>query len=201
MSIDRRSIEHLHLAVVHYDGNVSWVTPITYHTSCALDITYYPWDKQVCKLEFSSWGYDITHMDILNGSDTGELSFFIGSSEWIIEQFAVERSIFARPQPYPLLQYSLFIKRKPHYIVFNLILPSVFITFCAYFVFLLPPESGEKVTMSVTLLLSITVFLLLIADYLPAQSDNIPVLSKFIYLIFSCSCALHVPLCLSSLDL
>ena len=44
--------------------------------------------------------------------------------------------------------------------------------------FLLPPESGEKVNLGVTVLLSICVFLLMVSEKIPETSDNIPVLSE-----------------------
>ena len=45
-------------------------------------------------------------------------------------------------------------------------------------VFYLPPESGEKVNMGVTVLLALTVFLLLVAESMPPQSKNIPLAGK-----------------------
>ena len=46
-------------------------------------------------------------------------------------------------------------------------------------VFYLPPESGEKVNMGVTVLLALTVFLLLVAESMPPQSKNIPLAGKW----------------------
>jgi hypothetical protein len=47
-----------------------------------------------------------------------------------------------------------------------------------YFIsgFLLPAESGEKVSLEVTVLLSQSVFLLVISDFLPPSADNFPIL-------------------------
>ena len=44
--------------------------------------------------------------------------------------------------------------------------------------FYLPPESGEKVSLGITCLLSFSVFQFIIADKIPETSDYIPVLSK-----------------------
>jgi len=43
-------------------------------------------------------------------------------------------------------------------------------------VFCLPPESGEKVSLSVTVLLAMTVYQLLIAETIPATSEVIPLI-------------------------
>ena len=45
-------------------------------------------------------------------------------------------------------------------------------------VFFLPPESGEKVSLSVTVLLAMTVYQLLIAETIPATSEVIPLIGK-----------------------
>jgi len=49
-------------------------------------------------------------------------------------------------------------------------------------VFFLPPESGEKVSLSVTVLLAMTVYQLLIAETIPATSEVIPLIGQ----VFMC---------------
>ena len=46
------------------------------------------------------------------------------------------------------------------------------------FVFLLPADSGEKVSLGVTILLSLTVFQLLVAEQMP-PSEQIPIIGEF----------------------
>ena len=75
------------------------------------------------------------------------------------------------------------LERKPLYYVFNLLMPCFSLTFCGILVFLLPPDCGEKVSMSVTMLLSSVVFLMAVADNMPVQSDAIPLMGKYLFLI------------------
>lgn len=44
--------------------------------------------------------------------------------------------------------------------------------------FTLPPDSGEKLTLGVTILLSMTVFLLQLTETLPATSDTVSAIGK-----------------------
>ena len=55
-----------------------------------------------------------------------------------------------------------------------MVLPSLLILFVGFLAFMIPSDSDEKITMSVTTLLSMTVFLMVIADSMPPNSDNIP---------------------------
>ena len=45
--------------------------------------------------------------------------------------------------------------------------------------FYLPPESGERITLVITNLLAMTVFMLLVADIMPSTSEVIPVTSIY----------------------
>lgn len=63
-------------------------------------------------------------------------------------------------QSYPNVTYYIVMKRRPLFYVFNMILPSILITIVGFLGFLIPPDSGEKVSMGVTTLLSMTVFLM-----------------------------------------
>ena len=46
-------------------------------------------------------------------------------------------------------------------------------------IFLLPADSGEKVSLGVSILVAISVFLLLVAGNVPDTSDAIPIIGKF----------------------
>ena len=44
--------------------------------------------------------------------------------------------------------------------------------------FILPVESGEKVSLEITVLLSLAVFMLVVTDTMPPSSNNFPILGK-----------------------
>jgi len=48
-------------------------------------------------------------------------------------------------------------------------------------VFLLPADSGEKVSLGVSILVAISVFLLLVANNVPDTSDSVPLLGQTTY--------------------
>ncbi|VEL14472.1 unnamed protein product [Protopolystoma xenopodis] len=50
--------------------------------------------------------------------------------------------------------------------------------------FLLPPDSGEKVTLGLTILLAYSVFMLLIAENMPPTSEFAPLLGELLGCIF-----------------
>lgn len=65
-----------------------------------------------------------------------------------------------------------------------MIFPFSILSCLTLFVFWLPPDSGEKITLTITILLALTVFLQLISDYTPKASSNLPIIGKKIYNVF-----------------
>jgi hypothetical protein len=45
-------------AMVSYDGNVFWPPPTKFRSTCSVDVTYFPFDDQVCFLKLGSWTYN-----------------------------------------------------------------------------------------------------------------------------------------------
>ena len=51
--------------------------------------------------------------------------------------------------------------------------------------FWLPPDSGEKITLGITVLLAFSVFMLLIAENIPATSEMIPIICIYLTVTMS----------------
>jgi hypothetical protein len=79
------------------------------------------------------------------------------------------------------------MKRRPAFYVVNIVLPVMFLMALNSCVFVLPPESGERVSYSITVLLAIAVFMTLTGDNLPKTSEPMSLLSYFLMfdLVFS----------------
>ncbi|KAK2161985.1 hypothetical protein NP493_1550g00006 [Ridgeia piscesae] len=60
--------------------------------------------------------------------------------------------------------------------LFHLLFPCVLLTAIGLMTFCLPPESGEKVSLAVTVLLAMTVFMMVIMDNIPPTSEVVPLL-------------------------
>ena len=72
--------------------------------------------------------------------------------------------------------YTVQMKRKSLYYTFYLTIPCIILTVLAMSSFLIHVESGERIGFVTTVLLSMTVFLLMIPSFLPVTSDGLPVL-------------------------
>ncbi|XP_055077525.1 CHRNA7-FAM7A fusion protein-like [Periophthalmus magnuspinnatus] len=81
-------------------------------------------------------------------------------------------------EPYPDVTFTVTMRRRTLYYGLNLLIPCVLISGLALLVFLLPADSGEKISLGITVLLSLTVFMLLVAEIMPATSDSVPLIGS-----------------------
>ncbi|KAK6744893.1 hypothetical protein RB195_011546 [Necator americanus] len=169
--------------VVDYHGNVSWSAAAIFKSSCPLDVKHYPFDRQTCTLNYASWAYDGTKIDLLLNSEKGDQSNYMMSTEWSLLRIRAEKTFVVYSccpdAPYPFVNIHISIERRPMFYVFNLILPCVLISSIALLGFYMPSDSGEKVTLGITSLLSTTVFLMLVAEGMPPTAEALPLIGIY----------------------
>ena len=168
-------------------GNITWLSMSIFRSSCSIDVKYFPYDIQNCTMEFASWTFGLDKMDIVNNAAQGDLSNYVTSSEWELLAYTPKKEIVTfsccPDDPTTFIKYSIVIKRRPLFYIFNLVMPCVLITLVALLGFYMPPESGEKVAMGITTLLSVTVFLMIVAESMPPTSDIVPLIGKVYFII------------------
>lgn len=81
------------------------------------------------------------------------------------------------------IKFCLMLRRKTLFYMVNLITPCVSMSFLTVLVFSLSSNSGEKITLCISILLALTLFFLLLLDIMPPTSLVVPLLGK--YLVFT----------------
>uniref|UniRef100_A0A668AS45 Cholinergic receptor nicotinic alpha 3 subunit n=1 Tax=Myripristis murdjan TaxID=586833 RepID=A0A668AS45_9TELE len=173
-------------ALLRYNGDVTWIPPAIFKSSCKIDVTYFPFDYQNCTMKFGSWTYDKAKIDLVLIGSTINLRDFWESGEWmIIDAPGYKHDIKYNccEEIYTDITYSLYIRRLPLFYTINMIIPCLLISFLTVLVFYLPSDCGEKVTLCISVLLSLTVFLLVITETIPSTSLVIPLIGE--YLLFT----------------
>ncbi|XP_061736599.1 neuronal acetylcholine receptor subunit beta-2-like isoform X2 [Nerophis ophidion] len=169
--------------VVSNTGDIVWLPPAIYKSACAIEVQNFPFDQQNCTLKFRSWTYDHTEVDLMLTSDFASRDDFTPSGEWDIVSLPGRKNEDPDDITYLDITYDFVIKRKPLFYTINLIIPCVLITSLAILVFYLPSDCGQKMTLCISVLLALTVFLLLISKIVPPTSLAVPLIGK--YLMFT----------------
>ncbi|CAD5214592.1 unnamed protein product [Bursaphelenchus okinawaensis] len=179
-------------ALVSYDGRVFWQPPAIYKSFCPIDVTWFPYDLQNCNMKFGAWSYTGFYVDLRQVNDNGsaveikengmDLSFFYKSAEWDLLSLRSERHsvLYASccgPEKYVDITYYFVLRRKTLFFTCNLIVPCFLISFLTTFVFLL---SHHKITFSISILVTLTVFFLVLIDIMPPTSLVIPMFGRYL---------------------
>lgn len=120
--------------------------------------------------------------------DSGDLSDFVENVEWECHGMPATKNIIMYgccADPYPDITYTVLLQRRSSFYIFNLLLPCFLISFLAPLGFYLPADSGEKVSLGVTVLLALTVFQLMVAESMP-PSESVPLIGESV-LIYYCA--------------
>ncbi|XP_069738673.1 acetylcholine receptor subunit beta [Phaenicophaeus curvirostris] len=170
-------------AVVSSDGSVRWRPPALFRSRCPIRVSHFPFDWQNCSLVFRSGSYGPGELRLLpaggdpqtGGARAALAPDFQENGQWELCHRSGRRH--AGPSHEDVTFY-LVLRRKPLFYIVNVLVPCALITLLADAVFYLPPDAGEKLTLSLFALLTLTVFLLLLADKVPATSLAVPLIAR-----------------------
>ncbi|XP_072428507.1 acetylcholine receptor subunit delta isoform X1 [Chiloscyllium punctatum] len=185
--------------LVRANGFVTWLPPAIFRSACPINTLYFPFDWQNCSLKFMSFNYNAEEInlelqtDFQNGKEFPiewiniDPEAFTENGEWEIIHKPAKKNIHIdvprNSTKYQDVTFYLIIRRKPLFYLINIITPCILISFLASLAFYLPANSGEKMTMSISVLLAQSVFLLLISQRLPETALAVPLIGKYLMFI------------------
>ncbi|KAK0141590.1 Acetylcholine receptor subunit delta [Merluccius polli] len=185
--------------LVDPSGSVYWLPPAIFRSSCSINVNYFPFDWQNCTLKFTSLTYNAKEITMLLKEDYIEdqkhtvewividPASWTENGEWEVIHRPAKKNVYKHipmeSNKHQDITFYLIIKRKPLFYIVNIIIPCVLISFLASLVYYLPADSGEKMTLSISVLLAQSVFLLLISQRLPETSMSIPLIVKYLMFI------------------
>ncbi|XP_078058180.1 acetylcholine receptor subunit delta isoform X1 [Mustelus asterias] len=185
--------------LVRENGFITWLPPAIFRSSCPINTLYFPFDWQNCSLKFMSFNYNAEEVnlelqrDAIDGKEFPiewiniDPEAFTENGEWEIIHKPAKKNIYPNiprnSTKYQDITFYLIIRRKPLFYIINIITPCVLISFLASLAFYLPADSGEKMTLSISVLLAQSVFLLLISQRLPETALAVPLIGKYLMFI------------------
>lgn len=174
--------------VIYDNGRVLWIPPAIYKSSCTIKVEYFPFDEQICEMNFGSWTFNNLQVILgwYEGQQKVDLDDYSPSGSW--DLMACPGKLTSQDKDgqhnISMITYTLTIRRKTLFYTVNLILPCVLITFLSFCVFFLPADAHEKMTMCISILLALVVFLVLVSKILPPTSVTTPLIEKYLLFTF-----------------
>ena len=159
------------------NGIAKWYPGDLVKATCTLNVRYFPFDIQECSMELYAWGYSLSEVKLNSVSDVINTAIMAKHGSWeVIGTRAKSEEINYVSRA----TFSFRLKRKQQYIIINVVLPILFLCVLNTLVFLMPAESGERISYSITVMLSIAVFMTIVSDTLPKTSEPISLYSYFL---------------------
>ncbi|EDO36173.1 predicted protein, partial [Nematostella vectensis] len=169
--------------VVESDGLCTWMSPATFKSSCVLDVTFFPFDTQVCSMVFGSWTYDTRLLRLeLMAQLHSNADHFTVNGDWKVENISLRQrdtNYTCCAHPFSDIVFSFALERLPLYHVIYVVLPCVIIAALTLVCFYVPVECGERIGLCITILLAMSVYLFVVAQSLPENSNTIPLLGIY----------------------
>lgn len=174
------------------NGKSVWLAPVTFKSSCTINVAHFPFDDQKCFLKLGSWTLNSRKVNLVVEKKPIISTNYVPSPEWDISSIkkvknTVNYNIGGTIYPYDDVTVHLEISRKSLAYLFYMVTPCLLLVVTTLFSFSLPPESKAKIVVIITNLLAFFVFLTMTNEILPKGSDAIPTISAF-YLVLMIEC-------------
>ncbi|GFR86377.1 neuronal acetylcholine receptor subunit alpha-3 [Elysia marginata] len=186
---DRDLFEDDHAPLTVYsNGRVTWAPGSIFPASCKLDLTQFPYDKQHCEIQMVIMNYDSDELLFVEEDASLGLTFFTQNGLWEIKNLSMSTTIKeVRGDNMPSILINFDLERKPTFLVISILLPTTFLSLLNLLVFLIPVDSGEKISYGITVLLALTVFMSIMSGMLPRSSETMPLVIYYIFILLTIS--------------
>ncbi|XP_072171485.1 neuronal acetylcholine receptor subunit alpha-7-like [Diadema setosum] len=168
---------------VEWNGRVSLYARAKFTSSCLLQILYFPFENQYCRLVFGSWLYDSTEVRLNNNiMEKSMEGYFVNNGEWSLSEFQVEKHAQEWenfPNPFDEIHILLTFTRQSRYYVITVIVPSAALALVSGVVFFMSPQSEEKVALASSNLLAMLLFQELVSSAMPPIGDEFSLIGLF----------------------
>ena len=173
---------------LNFTGDIIWEYMANYRSSCLMNLRHFPFDIQRCRLQLLSLQYSATELNftLKPAATSNYSSFYIKNSEFELLDVSTSRLLIENPYgqnntvAFINIHFDIEFKRRLTSYVMNMILPCCFISIIALLGFYTPADSGEKLGIGITVLLSMSVFFLILSDKMPPTS-NFPLIGYYYF--------------------
>lgn len=170
-------------------GFVYWQPFQVFKSTCDVDIKYFPFDIQTCKLKFLAWSYTKKELNLVIGKQGIEMQDYNSNSVWNLVWTNADTE---NEKDDAVVVYTLVLKRKPLYYLINVLFPTVLLSTLDVFIFVLPVTSSERASFAITVFLSFAVFNTIVNSQLPVNSDTTSLLGIYLVTMNTISTAIVI---------
>jgi Neurotransmitter-gated ion-channel ligand binding domain/Neurotransmitter-gated ion-channel transmembrane region len=171
---------------VDKNGNVIYRQRFIGQFSCSLDLRAFPFDRQAFPIIFVAIGFSPADVKFVKDNETA-MSAKLSITDWNVDSWK------AKELPYQVAlsgrslagyRFEFFASRYFYFFLVQIIIPMTLILGMSWIVFWLDPnQPGPRISISITSMLTIVAYRLLLGNFIPRLSF----LTRMDYFVFSCT--------------
>ena len=167
--------------LIYSEGTSYWLSPIDFLASCSFSIKNFPFDTQRCSIKFGPWTDDISKIytglidkPIITShyTDNGEWDMISATHRIVTDYYK------CCPIPFRDLVIELTLKRKPLFYIINSVVPCICLIGIIMIAHRLPPQSGERITLTIMICLTCIVLMEYTNSRVLPQTSEVSTFSK-----------------------
>ncbi|CAL1535035.1 unnamed protein product [Lymnaea stagnalis] len=173
---------------VFSNGETYWTAGSLFSSSCQLHLTHYPFDTQTCEVKLFAMKYNEDELKFFATRPNVSLTYFTAHGEWNLEATELNiGTLKSGKSSISTIELKFYLRRRPSFLLLTIVLPVVFLSFLNILVFIIPVESGEKITYGITVLLALSVYMSIVSGLLPRSSLTLPNVTIYLFILLSMS--------------
>ncbi|XP_060074461.1 acetylcholine receptor subunit delta-like [Ylistrum balloti] len=167
---------------VDHSGRVLWVPGGVLVSSCKTNMRDFPRDYQTCMLILNNMIYTKEEMRLIPHQLSVNMDFYTKNGEWDVIWTNVSDKVdkYKDLTSISFLSITIGMIRKSDYFIINMLVPVAVLCILDAFVFLIPIGASDRVSFSLTLFLSLTVYMSVMGSYLPTTSEPLAGMTYFL---------------------
>ncbi|KAL4239524.1 Acetylcholine-activated cation-selective channel [Mactra antiquata] len=183
--------------IVRRDGEIKAWIPVQVELSIDAKITHYPFDVQTVNVYFLPWTLPIEDIRLVLPPGAQPYRYYKANGEWdvlshVISEFNTEFDNLT----YTNILYTFTVQRQSLFLVLSIVIPVVLTSSLNILVHILPAQGGDRLTLSVTVFLTLAVFLSIVDQSLPKTSRGVSIFVVYLGLQLLSSALTIVSACL-----
>ncbi|XP_055997959.1 neuronal acetylcholine receptor subunit alpha-7-like [Ostrea edulis] len=152
-------------------------------SQCVVDVTSYPFDSHVCSLLFGNVNFFSEFLQFDEKNSFFLLQYLQPNAIWDIQNTTFHVKKFRDPvnrSTQEQLTFHIQLSRKYFYVMLFTLSPVIILSILNLFCFVVPIESGEKMSFCMAIFLTFAVFLTMITDSIPKSSNEVPYFTVYL---------------------
>ena len=155
--------------------------PLIVSTACKLDLSTFPFDEQSCHIDFSAWTSDETRVKYSHPTKFNRVQYEESRSWKLLSgHFSITSNKYqCCKNPFSGVTLDIKIRRNSMFYGFILLFPITMAWIPILLGFVAPTATGERISFSISVLLTLVFYIEVANKALPRSSNNIPLFGQY----------------------